>query len=68
MPPTMEVDVVFDGPPGPVAGRFVEVENMKGHSINAGQWVQRPDGFWALRLTIVRDPAQDEPPVRCREE
>ena len=44
------VDIVFDGPPGPEAGRFVEVENAQGQSIRFGEWVQRPDGYWALRF------------------
>jgi hypothetical protein len=44
------IDIVFDGPPGPVAGRFVEVEDASGKSINYGEWIQRPDGYWALRL------------------
>lgn len=47
------VDIVFDGPPGPVAGRFVEVEDLSGKSIRVGTWVQRADGFWVLRLTVV---------------
>jgi len=45
------INVVFDGPPGPVCGRFVEVELDDGRSINAGEWTQRPDGMWALRIT-----------------
>lgn len=44
------IDVVFDGPPGPEAGRFVEVENALGHGFNAGKWVQREDGYWVLRI------------------
>lgn len=44
------IDIVFDGPPSHESGRFVEVENSEGRSINFGEWVQRPDGFWALRL------------------
>jgi len=44
------IDIVFDGPPGPEAGRFVEVENDKGESIRFGHWVKREDGFWALRV------------------
>ena len=47
----MYVDIVFDGPPGPESGRFVEVENAHGRSINLGEWIKRPDGFWVLRLT-----------------
>ena len=30
------IDIVFDGPPGPEAGRFVEVENAQGQSIRFG--------------------------------
>ncbi len=47
---TRTVDIVFDGPPGPDAGRFVEVENESGASISLGEWVERDDGFWALRI------------------
>ena len=45
------LDIVFDGPPGPVSGRFVEVETTEGKSIRLGTWVQRPDGYWVLRIT-----------------
>ena len=31
---TRQIDVVFDGPPGPAPGRFVEVEDETGRSIN----------------------------------
>ncbi len=44
------VDIVFDGPPGPTAGRFVEVENESGASISFGEWVERDDGYWVLRI------------------
>ena len=44
------VDIVFDGPPGPEAGRFVEVEDENGASINYGEWVEREDGYWVLRI------------------
>lgn len=43
------IDIVFDGPPGPTAGRFVEVER-DGQSIRIGSWVQRDDGYWVLRI------------------
>lgn len=47
------VDIVFDGPPGPEAGRFVEVEDSSGKSISVGEWVQ--DGiFWRLRINFKR--------------
>lgn len=47
------IDVVFDGPPGHESGRFVEVE-IDSKSVNVGEWVKRPDGFWALRLPVLQ--------------
>jgi hypothetical protein len=57
------IDVVFDGPPGPEAGRFVELENERGESISVGYWVPpkaqaehypaqppRDDKLWRLRI------------------
>ncbi|QNJ58378.1 hypothetical protein J1763_gp57 [Gordonia phage YorkOnyx] len=44
------VDVMFDGPPGPESGRFIEVENQHRASIRFGEWVEFPDGRWALRI------------------
>jgi hypothetical protein len=45
------IDIVFDGPPGPEGGRFIEVEDEQGRSINAGTWVSRPGTpMWVLRL------------------
>lgn len=46
------VEVVFDGPPGPEGGRFVEVEDGQGRSICFGTWAQRTDGCWVLRFEI----------------
>ena len=43
--------IIFDGPPGPEAGRFVEVETPDGYSVNAGEWHERTDGFWELRIS-----------------
>lgn len=45
------IDIVFDGPPGPESGRFVEVESPPGTGISFGEWVHREDGYWALRFT-----------------
>lgn len=45
--------IVFDGPPEPQAGRFVEVEDVNGKSISAGTWHERPDGLWELRLDAL---------------
>lgn len=47
------IDIVFDGPPSHESGRFVEVENAQGKSIKFGEWVQRPDGYWALRFSLA---------------
>ena len=52
------INIIFDGPPGPVCGRFVEVETDDGRSINAGEWIDRGDGMWALRITEL--PAEGE--------
>jgi len=45
------VNILFDGPPGPESGRFVEVETDDGKSIRLGEWIEREDGLWALRIT-----------------
>lgn len=42
--------VIFDGPPGPESGRFVEVETEEGNGISIGQWVQYPKGLWVLKI------------------
>lgn len=41
------IHIVFDGPPGPESGRFVEVEDDDGKSISVGKWSQRGE-FWEL--------------------
>lgn len=53
------VDVVFDGPPSHESGRFVETEDPQGCSFNAGEWIDRKDGYWALRIPLA-------PKVRVR--
>ena len=45
-----QIDIVFDGPPSHESGRFVEVEDMQGRSVEVGEWIDRGDGLWALRL------------------
>lgn len=47
------INILFDGPPGPESGRFVEVETDDGKSIRAGEWIEREDGLWALRITAL---------------
>lgn len=49
------INIIFDGPPGPEAGRFVEVENEEGASINVGDWLKLDSGLWALSLVAVID-------------
>lgn len=44
----------FDGPPGPVSGRFVEVEDQYGASIPIGDWVKEDDGTWLLHVDTSR--------------
>jgi len=45
------LDIVFDGPPRPEPGGFVEVEDVNGNSIRVGEWIEREDGKWVLRIT-----------------
>ena len=47
------INIIFDGPPDHDAGRFVEVETDDGRSINAGEWIDRDDGLWALRIIAL---------------
>ena len=49
------VNIIFDGPPGPTAGRFVEVEDDAGNSLRIGEWIERPDGLWSLRIALGTD-------------
>ena len=53
------IQIVFDGPPGPESGRFVEVEE-NGKGINFGEWRDGKDGFWYLDIP-VESPAPTEP-------
>lgn len=46
----MSLHILFDGPPGHDGGRFIEVEDDSGKSVNAGPWSQRPDGLWELTI------------------
>ena len=45
------IDIVFDGPPGPESGRFIEVEKLDGKGVKTGEWIERMDGYHVLRLT-----------------
>lgn len=45
------IDIVFDGPPGPVSGRFVEVQLPDGASAKIGVWRDEGEGLWSLRIS-----------------
>ena len=66
------VDFVFDGPPGPEGPRFVEVEDVTGRGVSVGEWIDRGNGLWALRVKLITSggapavvfdppPEEDEP-------
>ncbi len=57
---TKTLDVVFDGPPGNVAGRFVEVE-IDGKSVAVGKWEQRGE-YWLLRIPLADVKVETERP------
>lgn len=44
------VDIVFNGPPADRPAEFVEVEDADRRSIRYGEWVERDDGYWVLRI------------------
>lgn len=48
-----KIRIVFDGPPGPESGRFVEVEDESGKSIRLGEWVKEGD-FWYLEFPDLK--------------
>lgn len=51
------LDIVFDAPPGPESGRFVEVEDETGKSVCAGSWLESLDGYHKLRIHMPSDNA-----------
>jgi hypothetical protein len=53
VPMAEHVDIVFDGPPGPEGNRFIEVEDASGRSIAFGEWIERQDRRWVLRITAA---------------
>lgn len=52
-PVSRTVDVVFDGPPAHESGRFVECEDESGASVGVGEWIDRGNGLWALRIAVA---------------
>jgi len=45
------IDVVFGGPPHHDRSRFVTIEDERGRIVDIGRWLQRPDGYWVLRIS-----------------
>ena len=62
----MIVDIVFQPSDRNSDLIFMEVER-DGHSIDIGQWIERPDGMRALRLSVADQQAIPAPTVseRC---
>lgn len=63
------IDILFDAPPGPTSGRFIEVEDESGKSIQVGEWIERADGYWALRIPraqIDSRPSFEREPPHCK--
>jgi hypothetical protein len=55
------IDIVFSGS-GPEPS-FVEVEDEHGYSIQAGEWIDRGNGYCALRIPFSA--FDDDPSVWC---
>lgn len=49
--------IVFDGPPGPESGRFIECENSAGASVRCGEWVQEGTNWVLVVRTLPETPA-----------
>lgn len=47
------LDILFDHDPRSPEGHLVEVESPAGTSVKVGEWIDRGDGYWALRLTLA---------------
>ena len=57
------INIIFDGPPEHESGRFVEAETDDGVSINVGEWIDKGDGLWALRITELPEDGHNEIPL-----
>lgn len=47
------IDVVCTNPPGgpdDLPAVFVELEDDQRRSTNVGEWLERDDGYWVLRI------------------
>lgn len=57
------IDIVFTGPLSASPMIFVGAEDMEGKSIGVGEWIQREDGYWALRIDGLQEAAEESPAV-----
>ena len=55
-----EIRILLDGPTGPEAGRFVEIEDADGNAVNMGDWHKREDGYWELCLPFLLPLEEDK--------
>lgn len=66
-----ELYIRFSGPPGPIAGRFIETETADGHGVGVGRWepaTEDRNGNWFLILPLHADPCDDCPCVQAERE
>ena len=49
----MAINIIFEGPPPPMAPRFINVENDFGESIKCGEWIYNDDGTWTLKIDEI---------------
>lgn len=54
------INIIFEGQV-PNA-RFVEIEDDSGKSIAVGEWIERENGLWALRISPSAFSAHSETP------
>lgn len=52
-------DVLFDGPPGHLPGRFIDCLDEQGRGLGIGKWVDNGDGTWALRIPRPAGPLSE---------
>lgn len=59
------ITFLFDGPPGPVAGRFIDtIDEDTGEGVGGlGEWSERENGWWGLTVPM---PSPVEPVHNAR--
>jgi len=45
------IEILFDGPPSPEQKSLADVNAPSGASMDIGEWIDKGDGLWALRIT-----------------